>query len=139
LRRFDVDSRDEMTSILSYRRGEPASCAVYHLSKAEWSEWADRLYGGSVAKAKGLQARGPVLVASWLAIRAAAMGWMGLFRRWGKIAKRSGLSPDDLDTTTFQALYDSLCKEERFHSASVSFKREYEEVMGYPFRLKEAQ
>jgi hypothetical protein len=130
-----MDAIDDFTAILSYKRGEPATSAVYHLTKKEWSDWADRLYAGSVLKAKKGGNKGPMLVSAWLSIRAAHMGWEGLFRKWGSRSKEAGLRPELLDSDSFESLYVTLSKEERFHAASVNFKREYEEVLGYPFRL----
>ena len=86
-------------------------------------------------KARKNGQKGPMLVSAWLSIRAAHMGWEGLFKKWGSRSQEAGLEPELLDSNSFEALYKALSREERFHSASVNFKREYEEVIGYPFRL----
>jgi len=121
-----------ITHLLSYKRGNKV-CEVHPIDRNEWRSWAASVYAQSVREAETSSAELPMLIASWMAMRAKRHGWEDLFCNWADRAHKYGL-PDkaSFGRHVFLDLDKRLLSEERYNQAFRSFKDNYEEAMGYP-------
>lgn len=121
-----------LIELLSYKRGARA-CEVRPIDRNEWRSWAASVYAQAVRDLETANELLPVLIASWMAMRAKKHGWEDLFCSWADRAHKFGtLKREDFSTPTFYELDKRLLMEERYNQAFRSFKDSYDSVMGYP-------
>tara|TARA_R110002012_G_scaffold248633_5_gene424966 strand:+ start:2938 stop:3354 length:417 start_codon:yes stop_codon:yes gene_type:complete len=121
-----------ITHLLSYKRGNKV-CEVHPIDRNEWRSWAASVYAQSVRDAETANAELPMLIASWMAMRAKRHGWEDLFASWADRAHKYGLpEKEKFRKSLFIELDARLLVEERYHQAFRSFKDTYEETMGFP-------
>ena len=123
---------DTLLKLFSYDYGRD-HCRLHSLPHEDWRLFAAKTYAYAVERgAKD----GLLIVASWLAMRAATLGWMDDFARWAAKSHSVG-TPDSalLESPRFRAASVKLVREERLYAAAKVFRREYEEAFGYPLHL----
>ena len=120
---------DTLLMLFSFQPSEGA-CSLDELPPVNWRWFAARTFASSIEKGTK---RGPLLVSSWLALRAGNRGWMDDFRRWAKKAHELGeVNKELLGSPVFKSASLKLLKEERLHASSRRFRIEFEESFGYP-------
>ena len=121
--------------ILCLGSHNPRASKIYWPNHDEWQAWAVGVHRGAVEKANTLRARGPMLVCSWLAMRAKTYSWDDLFQLWAQKAHGAGdLKNEAMDSPLFTRLSETLVLEERLCIAWKRFHAEYEKAFGYPVR-----
>jgi hypothetical protein len=123
---------DTLLRLFSYDYGKD-HCRLHDLPHEDWQFFAAKTYAYAVEReAKD----GLLIVASWLAMRAATLGWMDDFARWAAKAHSVGTPNRELvGSSRFKAASVKLVQEERLYAAAKVFRREYEEAFGYPLHL----
>jgi len=123
---------DTLLRLFSYDYGKD-HCRLHDLPHDAWRNFAARTYSRAVERdAKD----GMLIVASWLAMRAATMEWMDDFARWAAKAHSVGTPDKELVASKrFRLASAKMMKEERMYAAAKVFRQEYEEVFGHPLHL----
>lgn len=125
--------RETHIGILCSARTDPPTSHNYWPEMDEWQDWAVGVWRGAVAKAEGVTGIGPLCVASWLSMRAAARGWVDTFEFWGERAHRAGtVDKKLLEGPLFAKASRRLALDERLEIAWNRTHKEYKEVFGYP-------
>lgn len=120
---------DTLLNIFSYSPGEDV-CEIHELPQLNWRSFAARTFASAVQRGKE---RGPLVVASCLAMRAGERAWWDDFNRWAAKAHQLGtVDRELLDSPLYKAVAKKLVKEERLYAASRAFRRAFESSFGYP-------